>query len=142
MPKERLHTPLSRPLLEIKRSDNQELVLDTTHGQMYRMAKQRYNVLDFGRDQRILDCWNCDKTGFTIHPGPFCFTSMNFGLEIVLGMCQQTMHVLLTKVKWKFVLGYLDDIVLFSRTPDEQIDMFDNLWLYYTTLEWKWRWWN
>lgn len=32
------------------------------------------------------------------------------------------MDVLLRKVKWKSALEYLDDIILYSRTPDKHID--------------------
>lgn len=34
------------------------------------------------------------------------------------------MDILLTRGKWQLALGYLDDIEIFLRTPDKQIEHF------------------
>lgn len=44
---------------------------------------------------------------------------MRFGLKNTPGTIQRLMHIVLAKVKWQFDLVYLDDIILFLRTPDE-----------------------
>lgn len=63
-----------------------------------------------------------DKTAFTSPHGLYRFIRMPFGLRNAPGTFQRTMDVILSTVKWQFALVYLDDIVVFSRTPVEHID--------------------
>lgn len=62
-----------------------------------------------------------DETAFTSHYGLFQFTCMPFGWKNASGMFQRTVDILLLKVKWPFALVYLDDIFIFSLTPDKRI---------------------
>lgn len=57
-----------------------------------------------------------------VSPRSFSINTMPFGLKNALGTFQHAMNVLLTKVKLNFSLVYLDNIVVFSQTPDENID--------------------
>lgn len=46
---------------------------------------------------------------------------MTFGLKNAPGTYQRTMDVFLDNVKWHFAPVYLDDIVTFSKAPEEHI---------------------
>lgn len=63
-----------------------------------------------------------DKTKFASHHGLFRFIRMPSGLKNVPGTFLRAMDVILSSGKWQFALVYLDDMVLFSRIPDEHID--------------------
>lgn len=64
------------------------------------------------------------KTSFTSHHRLFYFTRMPFGIEKDPDMIQRAMNLLLMKVRWRSAHGYLADIVIFLRTPNDQIDHF------------------
>lgn len=53
------------------------------------------------------------STALTSHNGLFCCTRINLRLKIAPLTFQRAMEVLLTKVKRKFALVYLDDIMIF-----------------------------
>lgn len=63
-----------------------------------------------------------DKTAFVSHHGLFRLIQILFGLKNAPGTFQCAMDVSLSRVKWQFTLFYLDDIVVFSRLPNERID--------------------
>lgn len=60
---------------------------------------------------------NRDKTAFTSHNGLHRFISMHFWLTDVAASFQRAMDVIFVSVQWKFFLFYLDDIMLFSKSP-------------------------
>lgn len=62
-----------------------------------------------------------DKTTFTSYRGLHSFTRMPFGPSNSAGTIQSARDVMLSAVKWQFALVYLQDIVIFSRTPAEHI---------------------
>lgn len=78
-------------------------------------ANSRYRQFEIGNEDR-------DKTSFTSNHGRSHFNCMRWGLEDALGTFQRAMHVLSTKVKWQSSLIYLEDMVIFSNMPSEQID--------------------
>ncbi|CAN8075543.1 unnamed protein product [Agarophyton chilense] len=60
-------------------------------------------------------------TNFTTHEGLFKFSRMPFGLKNAPATFQQVMHIILSRVKWKFALVYLDDVIIFSLTVTEHL---------------------
>lgn len=67
---------------------------------------------------------NCNKSAFRSHHGHFCFTRLPLGLKHAPEIFNREMDVLLTKDRWKFALVCWDDMVLFSRTPEEHMGHF------------------
>ena len=61
------------------------------------------------------------KTAFTTPFGLFEFKVLCFGLTNALGTFQNIMNDVLKDVIGKFVLVYLDDIVIFSRSEEEHM---------------------
>jgi hypothetical protein len=68
-------------------------------------------------------CWkiplaagNTYKTTFTCHEGTYRFLRMPFGLWNAPSTFQRTVDIVLSGLKWKTCLVYLDDIIVFSNT--------------------------
>ena len=57
-----------------------------------------------------------DKTTFTSHQGIFRFRRLPFGLRNAPATFQRAIDVILSRVKWRTCLVYLDDVIIFS--PD------------------------
>lgn len=62
-----------------------------------------------------------DKTAFVYHGGLYRFERMPFGLQNALSTFQRTIDVILFTVRRQFALVYLDDIMVFSKAPEEHI---------------------
>ena len=62
-----------------------------------------------------------DKTTFTCHAGSFKFLRLPFGLRNAPATFQRAMDIILSRVRWKSVLVYLDDIIVFSRGVNEHL---------------------
>ena len=61
------------------------------------------------------------KTGFTTPFGHYQFKVMCFGLSNAPGTFQKVMNRLFSKQLHKYVVIYLDDILVFSKTPEEHV---------------------
>jgi transposase InsO family protein len=59
------------------------------------------------------------KTAFSCHAGLFEFTVMPFGLCNAPATYQRAMNYALAGLLWKFLAVYIDDILVYSRTPEE-----------------------
>ncbi|CAN8069114.1 unnamed protein product [Agarophyton chilense] len=75
-------------------------------------ANSGYLKIPLAEDARAL-------TTFTTHEGLFRFTRMPFGLKNAPATFQRVMDIILSRVKWKPALVYLDDFIIFSRTVKE-----------------------
>lgn len=62
-----------------------------------------------------------DETAFTSHHGLYQFIRMPFELRNAPDTFQRTMGVILSTLLWKCAIIYLDDIVIFSKSPQEHI---------------------
>jgi transposase InsO family protein len=62
-----------------------------------------------------------DKTAFVTHCGVHRFTRMPFGLCNAPATFQRALDMLLAKVKWKFALVYLDDVIIYSRSLEDHL---------------------
>ena len=72
-----------------------------------------------------------EKTAFVTQFGTFQFTVMPFGLCNAPATFQRLMDEVLQDLLWKFVVVYLDDLNIYSRTFDEHLEhlriVFDRL---------------
>ena len=80
-----------------------------------------YSTLDLksGYWQMPIDEHSRDKTAFICHVGQFQFKRVPFGLSNAPSYFQRQMNKILSPLLGKCAMVYLDDIVIFSRTPDE-----------------------
>ena len=62
-----------------------------------------------------------DKSAFILRQGCFRFTVMPFGLTCVPLVFQRLMDVVLCGLSYQACLVYLDDIIVFGKTFDEQL---------------------
>lgn len=62
-----------------------------------------------------------DKTALTSHDGLYQFIWMSFGLQNTPETFQRTIDDILSSVKCQFYLEYQDDIVIFSKVPEQHI---------------------
>ena len=91
-----------------------------------------FSTLDLrsGYWQVALDKVDQEKTAFACHVGLFNFRVMPFGLSNAPGIFTQLMSIVLGGMEG-FAMAYLDDILVFSRTPEEHLghlqQVFDRL---------------
>jgi len=62
-----------------------------------------------------------DKTTFTSHTGLFQFFRLPFGLVNTPASFQRALDIILSGLRWRKCLVYLEDAIVFSRTVDEHI---------------------
>lgn len=81
-----------------------------------------FSTLDLrsGYWQVALDEVDREKGAFTCHLGLFNFRVMPFGLSNAPGIFTQLMSIVLEGLEG-FAMAYLDDVLVFSKTPDEHI---------------------
>ena len=72
-----------------------------------------------GYYQLAMDEKDIEKTAFGWKGGLYEFTRMPFGLCNAPATFQRAMDKIFAKEKWKFVIPYLDDIIVFSKTREE-----------------------
>ena len=61
------------------------------------------------------------KTTFTCHAGSYKFLRLPFGLRNAPATFQRAMDIILSGIRWKYCIVYLDDIILFSKTRDDHL---------------------
>ena len=59
-----------------------------------------------------------EKTAFTSHFGVYQFRRLPFGLRNAPGTFQRAIDIILSGIKWKTCLVYLDDVIIFSSSRD------------------------
>lgn len=62
-----------------------------------------------------------DKTTFTCHEGTYRYIRLPFGLTNAPATFQRAIDMILSGVKWKTCLVYLDNIIVFSTSPEEHL---------------------
>uniref|UniRef100_A0A5S6QPX8 RNA-directed DNA polymerase n=1 Tax=Trichuris muris TaxID=70415 RepID=A0A5S6QPX8_TRIMR len=67
------------------------------------------------------------KTAFTTPSGLYQFRVMPFGLCNAPATFQRLMEKVLEGLQWRTCLVYLDDIIVFARTPTEQMQRLDEV---------------
>ena len=63
-----------------------------------------------------------DKTAFTSHHGLYRYTRMPFGLRNAPATFQRAIDIILSRVKWRTALVYLDDIIVYSPDAESHFD--------------------
>ena len=94
------------------------------------LSKGRYfAVIDLkaGYWQIPLEASDAQKTAFRTIDGLFQFNVMPFGLRNAPATFQRLMDVVFSGLKWKGLLVYMDDIVIYSETPKEHLSMLDKV---------------
>ena len=66
-----------------------------------------------------------DKTTFVSHRGAFRYVRMPFGLRNAPASFQRALDILLSGVKWKTCLVYLDDVIVFRKSVDDHVAHMD-----------------
>jgi RNase H-like domain found in reverse transcriptase/Reverse transcriptase (RNA-dependent DNA polymerase)/Integrase zinc binding domain/Integrase core domain/Chromo (CHRromatin Organisation MOdifier) domain len=66
-----------------------------------------------------------EKTSFICHAGTFQFRRMPFGLVNAPATFQRAMDVILSPVKWKSCLIYLDDVIVYSSSLEQHVKDLD-----------------
>jgi Reverse transcriptase (RNA-dependent DNA polymerase) len=66
-----------------------------------------------------------EKTTFTSHEGLYWFPRIPFGLRNAPDTFQRFVDINLSGLTWKSYLVYLDDIIVFSKTPAENMAHLD-----------------
>ena len=62
-----------------------------------------------------------DKTTFTSHYGIYRFLRLPFGLRNAPATFQRAIDIILSGVKWKTCLVYLDDVIVFSKSRQDHL---------------------
>lgn len=92
---------------------------------MYRLAARRHCGLEASSKQVLLPSDNSsedrEKTAFKSGQKLFWFMRMAFGLRNAPKTSQPLIHVILSAVKREFRFIPLNDIIVFSRSPDDSI---------------------
>lgn len=52
---------------------------------------------------------------------------MPFELKNALATFQRALNITLSEVRWQIFLVYLDDVIVFSRANDEDIELLDRV---------------
>jgi len=92
-------------------------------------------------DARVLSTLDCnaghwqipvdeeDKylTAFTCHSGAWQCVRLPFGLCNASATFQRAMDMVLACVKWQICLVYLDDVIVFSGSPEEHLQHLDEV---------------
>ncbi|CAK1589624.1 unnamed protein product [Parnassius mnemosyne] len=68
-----------------------------------------------------------DKTAFVTPDGQYQYTRMHFGLANAPSLFQRTMNKILTKSKVKYVLVYMDDVLIPARNFDEGLGRLEEV---------------
>ena len=68
-----------------------------------------------------------EKTAFTTPFGTYEFLVMPFGLINAPATFQRVMDRVFQEVTWKFVLVYIDDIIIYSKTYEDHLEHLKNV---------------
>ena len=67
------------------------------------------------------------KTSFTCRYGTFEFTVMPFGLSTAPATFQRMMNTVFFDLLDRGVLVYLDDVLIYSKTVEEHVELLDKV---------------
>ena len=68
-----------------------------------------------------------DKTTFTTHLGTYRYIRMPFGLRNAPATFQRALDIILSGVRWRTCLVYLDDVVVFSKDQESHLEHLDDV---------------
>jgi hypothetical protein len=87
------------------------------------VGSSRISLLDgfSGYNQVLVHPDDQDKTAFTTPWGTFMYVKMPFGLMNAGATFQRVMDISFVEESSKFIVIYLDDVTVFSRSDDEHL---------------------
>lgn len=141
------HSPWTSPALVVGKANGKlRLVIDyrelnkVTKSDAYPLPKiadmldalahsRYYSTLDLtsGFWQVRMNAQDQEKTAFSTKYGTYEFTVMPFGLMNAPATFQRLMDQVFYDVTWKFVLVYMDDIIIYSRTIEEHCNHLERV---------------
>ena len=68
-----------------------------------------------------------DKTTFTTHMGTYRYARMPFGLRNAPATFQRALEILLSGVRWRSCLVYIDDVIIFSQDGPSHLKHLDEV---------------
>jgi len=68
-----------------------------------------------------------EKTAFTTHCGTYHCLSMPFGLTNAPATFQRALDIILSGLKWRICLVYLDDVIIFSANAEQHFKDVDTV---------------
>lgn len=68
-----------------------------------------------------MDDKDIDKTAFVTHPGLLKYTWILFKLQNASTIFQRAIDIILASVKWKHAIIYIEDIIIFSRSRENNV---------------------
>eukprot|EP00253_Pinus_taeda_P006187 PITA_06187 len=84
-----------------------------------------------GYNQVVLHPDDQEKTAFTTHWGTFMYSKMPFGLVNARATFQRAMDITFVGEKDRFVLIYLDDIIMYSSSHQDHLQHLKKVFLKY-----------
>ena len=93
------------------------------------VGSQRISMLDgfSGYNQVLVHPDDQEKTTFTTPWGTFMYSKMPFGLMNAGATFQRAMDIAFSEEKDKFVVIYLDDITVFSKTDEKHLQHLERI---------------
>jgi len=67
------------------------------------------------------------KTAFTCHMGIYEYLKMAFGLTNAPATFQRALDIIMSGMTWQSCLVYLDDVIVFSATPEDHLAALDEV---------------
>ena len=88
------------------------------------VGSSRISLLDgfSGYNQILVHKYDQTKTAFTTPWGTFMYVKMPFGLKNAGATFQRAMDIAFAKEIHEFLIIYLDDIIVFSKTNNDHLD--------------------
>ena len=88
-----------------------------------------FTTIDLKQSYHQVAMWqpDADKTAFITRSGMFRFKTMPFGLCNAGATFQRLMDLVLTGLNLEICLAYLDDIIIYSSTPEEHLNRLEQV---------------
>jgi len=88
-----------------------------------------YSILDYnaGYWQVLIADGDREKTAFVCHKGAYHYKRMPFGLTNTPATFQRALDIILSGVKWQSCVVYLDDVIVYSKTPKAHVQHLDEV---------------
>jgi hypothetical protein len=95
------------------------------------VGSQTMSMLDgfSGYNQVLVHPDDQEKTTFTTPWGTFMYSKMPFGLMNASATFQRAMDIVFSEEKDKFVVIYLDDIIVYSKTDEKHLQHLERVFL-------------
>lgn len=123
--KEGRFAPILYWIQNAKRCDCQVCLPNPANGRYFGLPRRSGHIFDVRRPFWVLAYWNRrpnqGQNDFHVAPQTYRLLRMPLGLKNTPSMstCFTAMNIILSTVKWQFVLMYLDDVFIFSKSSGD-----------------------